>query len=132
VPPKTTSAKTKAAPKRRPTWESRRNENAAARVWIALSGGRYPYEGITDRHLIHVLLWLRKRAQKDAQRLATKDNVLLGPSGWLVCKPPEWDGLMQEAFTRDRDTFALAQMINAEEFDLVAITAKLKHGRRAV
>jgi hypothetical protein len=116
-------------PSWRTEWRSQRAANAARRVWVALSKNTFNYDAITDGHLLTILIRLRKSAQKEAQELADMDGVLLGPTGWLACKPPEWNALMQEASTRGRRFFGLASLLNDKDIDPVEILMEFRRFR---
>jgi len=106
-------------------WEgsTRRDRRLAEdRIWMTKEGDEIPFAKLDPGHLLHILLWLRRRSQEKAQDAAQKDGVRLGPGGWRARKAPEFDGLMEEARRRRGKLLEWAERIDtSDEVDEAAV-----------
>lgn len=105
-------------------------DRARRRVWLPKDQAtEIPYAALQDSHLANILLMLRRLAQQKAQMAADALHLDLGPSGWLLRKHPQWDGLVEEAKRRGGQVASAAQLIDSRDpVDADAIRAAVGRG----
>ena len=77
-----------------------REKRADARIWLCRDGREIAYDKLGDRHLVNILMWLRRRAQSEAEKEAESLHLKLAADGWRACMPPEWENLVEEGYSR--------------------------------
>lgn len=74
---------------------------AMRRVWRTKEGDEIPYSNIDNKHLVNILLMLRRSSQEKAEKEASTLGLeLVDDNGWKACKPAAWDGLVEELESR--------------------------------
>lgn len=98
-------------------------EKAAARrlpeerIWVTRDGRQIPYGEMDPAHLLNTLLWIRRNAQRKAEKAALEAGVELTSSGWRIRRPPEWDGLLEEARRRGGEVRRIAESVLEDDYD---------------
>ena len=80
--------------------DKERQRRAKEGLWLTKDGREMTYSTMDDRHLLNVVMMLRRKAQLDAEDAARKEDLVLGPDGWRACEPPEMPYLMAEGISR--------------------------------
>lgn len=78
-------------------------------------GDEVSYDLIDDRHLVNILMWLRRQSQQRAQQAADEAGLELGPSGWRLRRHPQFDSLVAEARRRGGQVAAAAALIDSPD-----------------
>ena len=92
-----------------------RERRARARMWLAQDGREIAYDKLGNKHLINILMWLRRQAQAEAEREAGALHLTLSTDGWRACTPPEWTFLIEEALSRQGMVANAAQLIDGPQ-----------------
>jgi hypothetical protein len=78
-----------------------RKRRAASRIWRSKDGRETDYEDLERDHLLNILMFLRRTTKEHIEVMTQEDGVKVEwAEAWENNKPPEWEGLMEEAKTR--------------------------------
>jgi hypothetical protein len=80
--------------------DEERERRAAAGLWLTKDGREMTYSTMDDRHLLNIVMMLRRKAQLEAEVAASTEGLTLGPDGWQACEPPEMKYLLVEGKSR--------------------------------
>ena len=92
-----------------------RERRAQARLWLTEDGREIPYDQLGNKHLVNALMWLRRKAQHEAEQEAARLHLVLASDGWRACTPPEWENLLLEGYSRGGQVANAMQLIDGPQ-----------------